>query len=588
MEKTKYSKIYKKISYILGGIVGLLILYLWFGGIFYGDIYSDNAINSFRALGWFDRLLGGQSAPVDWFGHIPGWALLSFHDAPPLVFFIQHISFFFLDPFLLAARLPFVFAGLASAFLIFYFLKKIFNQKIAIIAALVFLINSYAIWAALAGYLEGIQQFFIALAFFSLFLFLQNDYRIKYFYFWSGFLAFSLISKYTSMFLLIPPFVFTALEGGQIFKKVEYKKIIVAAIIFFAIISPVIIYNLNVYKTRGHFDAALSSMTGMHPADFVTLAGRKADFNLWGNFHSTISTIFDNNSYPFALVMMFSFAWLIVKIARRKNTKFDLYLAVNIASFFLLFSLFGAGARFVSIITPLASVALGLALYDWFNLAKENRFGKILASAYVLLVIAILIFEMFYAFNTNVSRKPIGSENEMYSSYRVKNYGFNQLENYIREKIITRLPSKQSPRSLADLNLSNEDFAGRNVIIFDDRINWFAQYWYFQKYLNYYRLPVISTGYLSAAGPALKIKDLLEASGKDLYYIYPIKEEVMDEMRKRDNNIVSIGTGLADKLNALKVPYDVVKNLDGAEIFKIYKISPESIQGENLNLLHSQ
>ena len=566
---------YKKITYILGVLLGLLILYLWFGGIFYGDIYSDNALNSFRALGWFDRLLGGQSTPIDWFGRVPGWAILSFHDAPPLVFFIQHIFFFFLGPSLLAARLPFIFAGLSSALLIFYFLKKIFNQKIAILAALAFLANSYAVWAALAGYLEGIQQVFIVLAFFFLFLFLQNDYKTKYLYLWSGFLALSLISKYTSLFLLIPPFIFAVLEYKKIFRKIGCKKIIAAVIIFFAIAAPVIIYNLNVYKTRGHFDAALSSIVGMHPDDFITISGRKADFNLWGNFRSTISTIFANNSYPFALATLFSFAWLAAKIARRKNTKFDLYLAVNIASFFLMFSFFGAGVRFVSIITPIASIALGLAFYDWYKLAEGNRLKKILVPAYISLIAAMLIFEMFYAFNTNVFRKPIGAENKMFSSYRIKNYGFNQLEDYIRKNLITDLPRKQSPRSLADLSFSNEDFTGRNVIIFDDRINWFAQYWYFQKYLNYYRLPVISTSYLSQSGPALKIKDLQEISERDVHYIYPLKENILDTTRKANSEISSIGINLAEKLDGLKVPYDIIKNLAGEDAFKIYKISPE-------------
>lgn len=565
---------YKKIAYVLGGLFGLLALYLWFGGIFYGDIYSDNAINSFRAISWYDRLLGGQSAPIDWFGRIPGWALLSFHDAPPLVFFIQHIFFFFLGPFLFVARLPFILAGLASAFFIYYFVKKIRNQKTAIFTALIFLINSYAVWAALAGFLEGIQQMFIVLAFFFLFIFLQNNHKIKYLYLWSGFLALSLMSKYTSLFLLVPPLVFAALEYKQIFNKVSYKKIILAGIIFFAIMSPVIIYNLNVYSARGHFDAALSSMVGMHPEDFITLAGRKADFNLWGNFHSTISTIFSNNSYFFALAIFISFSWLIFKIARRKNTKFDLYLAVNVASFFALFSFFGAGARFVSIITPLASIALGLALYDWFILIKENRFGKIIAPVYISLAVLMLIFEMFYAFNTNVLKKPLGSKDKFYSSYRLKNFGFNQLEIYIRKNIITQLPRRQSPRSLADLNLSNDDFTDRSVIIFDDRMIWFAQYWYFQKYLNYYRLPVISTNYLDANGPALKIKDMLEVSGKDVYYIFPTKESVLDTTRKNDAGIANIGINLANKLDDLSVPYDIVKNLDGDDVFKIYKISP--------------
>ena len=187
----------------------------------------------------------------------------------------------------------------------------------------------------------------------------------------------------------------------------------------------------------------------------------------------------------------------------------------------------------------------------------------------------ILIFEMFYAYNTNIVNKPIGLEGRTYSSYRIKNYGFNQLETYIRKNLITDLPRKQSPRSLADLNFSNEDFTGKNVIIFDDRINWFAQYWYFQKYLNYYRLPVISTSYLALNGPALKIKDLQEVSGKDVYYVYPIREYVLDKTRKTDNEIASIGINLAEKLDALKVPYDIIKNIAGEDVFRIYRISPE-------------
>lgn len=575
METTRHISTFKKTTYILGGLIGLFILYLWFGGIFHSDIYSDNAINSFRALGWFDRLLGGQSTPIDWFGYVPGWATLSFHDAPPAVFFIQRVFFSFIGPSVFAARLPFVLAGLASAFFIFYFIRKICNQKIAIFSALIFLINSYAVWAALVGYLEGIQQMFIILAFFFLFLFLQNDYKTKYLYLWSGFLALSLISKYTSIFLFLPSLFFFILERKQVVKAIKLKKAIFAIIIFFAIASPVIIYNLNVYKTRGHFDAALSSMIGMHPDDFSSLAARKADFNLLGNFKSTLSTMRANNSYPFAAAILLSFVWLAVKIARRKSAKFGSYLIVNIASFFLLFSFFSPAVRFVSIITPLASIALGLALYDLYNLIKKSKLKNFLAPVFIFLAASVLIFETFYAYNTNVFHKPIGSENLAYSGYKQKNYGFNQLEIYMREKIIIQLPNKQIPRSLADLNFKNEDFIGRNVIIFDDRINWFAQYWYFQKYLNYYRWPVMSTTYLSPNGPALKIKDILGASEKNIYYIFPVSEDVLDETRKNDKNIAPFAMDFANKLNLLKVPYDSIANLDGKEAFRIYKITPE-------------
>ena len=57
------------------------------------DLLTDDALYSVRALGWFDYLGGGQTTPVQWFGYIPWWANLSFHDAPPTIFLIQKIFF---------------------------------------------------------------------------------------------------------------------------------------------------------------------------------------------------------------------------------------------------------------------------------------------------------------------------------------------------------------------------------------------------------------------------------------------------------------------------------------------------------------
>src|SRR5436305_1401110 len=76
-------------------LAGILIiasaLRLWRVATF--DIIHDDALYSFRSLGWFDFIGGGQTTPVNWFTNIPNWSHLSFHDGPPLVFWIKHLFF---------------------------------------------------------------------------------------------------------------------------------------------------------------------------------------------------------------------------------------------------------------------------------------------------------------------------------------------------------------------------------------------------------------------------------------------------------------------------------------------------------------
>ena len=70
----------------LAGILGLAAL-LRFWNLWRFGLHHDAALNSMRAFGWFDFLVGkGQTGPLIWLGHIPWWGNLSFHDHPPLAF----------------------------------------------------------------------------------------------------------------------------------------------------------------------------------------------------------------------------------------------------------------------------------------------------------------------------------------------------------------------------------------------------------------------------------------------------------------------------------------------------------------------
>ena len=220
-----------------------------------------------------------QTTPIQWFGEIPWWANLSFHDAPPLVFVLQKISFTFFGDNIFAARLPFILSGLLTLLLIYLILRQLTNIRVARLAAIFMALLSFSAWSFLSGYLEGIEIFFITLTLYFWIKYLRSDHK-RYLYFWGLALGMALLCKYTAIFLL-PLFFFHALIYRRtIFKS---KELYLACLVILLVLTPVIIYNIGVYATRGHFDAALSSMLGQQHQDFLSLRGRQANFNVFSN-----------------------------------------------------------------------------------------------------------------------------------------------------------------------------------------------------------------------------------------------------------------------------------------------------------------
>ena len=118
-------KLDKKLLAIL-----LFAFILWIWNIGAADLVSDEALYSFRALGWHDYLAtDGQTTPFQWFGQIPWWANLSFHDAPPLVFGVQKIFFVIFGDNPFGARLPFVLAMAATLYFVFFDWQRITFKK---------------------------------------------------------------------------------------------------------------------------------------------------------------------------------------------------------------------------------------------------------------------------------------------------------------------------------------------------------------------------------------------------------------------------------------------------------------------------
>ena len=126
------------------------------------DLVTDDSLYSFRALGWYDYLGGDQASPISWFGEIPWWANLSFHDAPPVGFAVQKIFFTLFGDTVFAARVPFVLSGVVTVFLLYALLALLFDRRTGLLGAAILAVLPLHVWGSVIGYLEGIEVMFMA------------------------------------------------------------------------------------------------------------------------------------------------------------------------------------------------------------------------------------------------------------------------------------------------------------------------------------------------------------------------------------------------------------------------------------------
>jgi len=487
---------------LLGIIFVAFVLRIWkLGGI---GLHHDPAHYAVRALGWFDFLVGvGQTTPIVWFGHIPWWANLSFHDHPPLAFLLQHLSFLFFGANTFAALLPHALADTAATFLLFFFVSKLWGRSEALLAAGLFAVSSFAIWSSRSGYLEGIEVLFIIVSFGSLSLFLFYEDKPKYLWWWGVATGLALLTKYTAAFLLPAAFLFLLLARPRVFKTGRFW---FAVALILLLLLPVIIYNFQVYLTRGHFDAAITSLFGIKTEDFSVLQSRALSGDIFGNLIAVFNTLRSNISWPMFWTFILGGLALAIGGPRRKDLQG--FVLLNLFFGILLFSLTGVADRFLPILIPFLAIPTAAALKIWANKLAAGRIWKY---AFVVLVGAVFIGELAFAVNTNLLTRPKG---EFYAKARFFDNGFEALDAFLRENAYGPLPKRRRITKL-DETVLRHNVQNREVVLYDERIDWFQKIWYFDRYSNYYAVPVIPFQDVLAVLPndQLTIFDFLKQNG---------------------------------------------------------------------------
>ena len=513
------------------------------------DMQGDDAVYSFMAVGYYDFLNSDQqTTPLQWFGYIPWWSKLSFHGNPPLVDLIQYLFFFIFGISTFIARLPFVLFGTLSIYLIYLVSKKLFNdEKVGLAAAFILAIFNYHIWISRTGYLEGILTFFIILSFYYFLKLLENNSPKNYFLVGLT-LGLAFMSKYTMLFL-IPAYFFYLL----IFKRkiLLNKKIILTIVVFLIVISPVIFYNIMVYKTRGHLDLQFSQIFKMDISkDWPMFAqGENRTFNdyifnlkgIYDTLKLTLGKIYFN-------LFFISLLLIITNLFSKKEKASPFYLLIFLFIFLTLqFSVIGAANRFLPVFTPFISILIAYFLSQLYNFlyntnaAKKYKYFILLIFFFIITLLSFfIILEDVNSHLTRVKRLPVNS------SLRQENYGFRQLEKYFQQE--------------------NFD-SSRTLFIYDSRLNWFCRFWYFFRGATYFDENHTSTEeFLNKIGKEGE-NYWYEKMGYTNYYFFRGINTLYDS--GMDSEAANYFADLLQNKFAIK-PI-IIKRDDGQVAFEVYK-----------------
>ncbi len=514
---------------------------------------GDDAVYSFRSVGMVDYVASTnmQSTPVTWFPEAKWWQALSFHDHPPLIFIIQKIFFSIGGINIWSARIPFLIAGMFSVFLGYLVAKLLFGEIAGLFSALFLAVSNYAIWASRTGYIDGFLMLWILL---SIYFFLKAERRPINYIWWGLFLGLGALTKYTFLFIL-------PLFGAMLlWRKKDFwqKYFYFGAILFFFLISPIVIYNIMMRIDRGHFDASISTIIGESPKDFKVLQ-RETNKNI-NIFAAAKYALAKNSSYGFQIAILVSLIVFIYEMRRKALRKKGLFVAGGLILAMAAFSLVGGEKRFGVILLPFLALIFGFGV-SW---VFESR--NVIKYAGISVFSLILFFE--FAFS---ARSQLFEEKGAY----------NRLEDYLLEfyennpgRPNANLYADSSQLSLMQIKII-EKAQKRNpsmpvqkyLLIYDDHLAWFPSIWLFERRRLYEATPIHTLSMLISA---------LSAQGPEFYTSLGIKEVVLVTPVGDipQNNIVQNKEGIKQFISQMEAqikPVDEIKDSKGKVLFKIYQ-----------------
>ncbi len=472
-------------------VIAALFRVAW---LWQGDLTgSDEIFYGFRAIGMLDYdNAPNQTTPLEWFDSqgIPSWTKLSFHDHPPLVFLLQNVSMGIFGENKFDFRLPSAIAGIISVYLIYLIGRKLFSENVGLLSAALYALTVNAVHNARLGIQEPIL---IALMLAAIYFFLRAQEVRKYLLLTGIFAGLAMLAKYNAIILAPIFLVYILLFRREWLKeKFLWLGLALALVIF----SPVIIYNLNLYLTVGHFDFQLSYLLGQNPEVWQSAPGKEEAGSLVDRLKNFIPALAKANSWPFLILSAVGLG-LLARESIKKRGASSIFLLTAVSSITLLIvGVIGPAPRFLAMLTPFLVLIAGKFISEWP--IKSRRTTQVALAL-------ILLWEIFYAINTDLLPYPVGPKHFAFSRLRYENYrwGYNELDNFLAGELNGKFPAfvlNQKYRFLDKIVDSDIERANRRgdqpysvVFIYDSNLQDAGKFWNFDRLQIYHGWPVIKT-----------------------------------------------------------------------------------------------
>lgn len=538
------------------------------------DFASDDAFYAFRSIGYLDyaAATNRQSTPVTWFDTPQWWQKLSFHDAPPLVFGVEHLFLGLLGDIIFTARLPFVLAGTASILAVFLLGRLLGGTTTGLAAAAALAISNYHVWISRIGFLDGFVALWIIL---SLYFFIGAQERPSRYLWWGAATAAGILTKYTFLFMG-PVFLILLLASQR--DAWKQREFFAGLAVLLAMLAPLIIYNTMMWITRGHPDAALSTLLGMQPEDFRGLT-RTSNTDLL-RLGDVVRTITGQFSIGFGTLAMLSFLGAIVASVRdRERRKQYAPLLFGIASSLLMLTVIGDQHRYGVVVLPFLALFIGLGAGATWKSVNLNIKIKM-----ALLVLAILLgaWEVVFTVQSQLLPLPQLKHPFLSASVRPGWTGYNTLDQYVASfyrqhpepsdiiifAAAPQLAAYQRERILARQRKQSRDAPRqKNLLVFDNRMEWMPALWIFERRRLYDGMPIHSLD---------QFLETVSAKGVAHYAAFGLQNAVFVIAAEKiiggaDAKGTFFHRFLAELSTSAK-PIEIIRAADGGTAFLVYRI----------------
>ncbi len=531
------------------------------------DVISDEALYGFRSIGLmdFDFALAQPSTWQMLDPNIPWWAYLSFHDHPPLVFLIQHVFLLIGGANVWALRLSSALFGFGIVALVYLLARRLLSRTFAFVAAGIVALNALMLYISRVAVQEAYVLFFLLL---SVYWFVRARDNARWYTASGTAFGLALLSKYTALFFL-PAFVVALLMRRL--PRQSWTYVLLGAAAALVLFSPVIVYNILLYRTLGHFDFQFSYVFGQDVSYWQVAPGKEIG-SMWDRLQGIVGNLWVFTSRWFAVGSAVAAATVAWKGRRKEGRSEAWWLIVLFAGCaFASYAVIGPAPRFLAMAMPwLALIMASAGNVLWKRFAS----GKVRLAIGAALV-GLFVLEGAYAVNTWLIDTPRGIDGVHFSRIRWDAYpwGFQGVDAFIQEQWEGKYPIVQIPYSLSFVaDIQQKAWKRRKgnspsgaLFVYNENMSDLGALWHIIRWSVYEGIPIISVSrWLSFSDdPVAWFK---EKGASEIYLIQPTENTLLLPPSRR--------TADEEKLESILAQGELVRTIDNAQgehSFSIYR-----------------